>query len=230
MQCGKCGGNLEENAVLCKSCGERVEKHRRLRFKEIRNKKTMPVVIGAVIVLLAVLLLCLTIERVPSGMEALIYRYWEGIEQDDYTQWEYFYDKNLKAKKDDNGILPCMDGDEDGEYWTSSYLHRIHQELTYTCGEGFKVTYKINGYEELTDWEMIEFSQRLIDKYNMNLTYKYFPGMHDLYQKCVGSAYLYNIDIVIKDAQGNYTNLDGCEYVIYYTDNHWMIEEYSIPE
>lgn len=165
-------------------------------------------------------------DPAPEGREALIWRYYEGLETGDYEIWQVGYDGNGDVCKGNNkGILLGIGLDV---LWDEEYLREEYRYLKRQYGEGFEISYEIDDIHLMDDDQLIRFNQyfkRIYPDYPSHfaeITTKNEEGINQTYYGVTDKAWIYELYIEI-DGEDDDTAFKK-NFVVYQVDDRLYVE------
>lgn len=162
-------------------------------------------------------------DPAPEGREALIWRYFKGLETGEYNEWEYVYDDEGNVTKNGNGILFGM---HQRPEWKEK-LRDSHRYYTRECGDEFSITYEIDDVEPMDDEQIKAFNEYFMDQYFDNYDFEHYISYeYDdqgvSYVVVTDRAWIYELYIEIEGEDDDISYKSN--YVIYEIDGRLYIE------
>lgn len=159
-------------------------------------------------------------DPAPEGREAVIWRYFKGLETGEYEHWETGYDTEGNFRKH-SGILWDMD-----ESWAEEKLRDSHRYYKRKYGDDFTITYEVDDVESMDDEQLIRFSEYLEEQYDMyglnRITVTDENGREFVHPVVTDKAWIYELYIEIEgeDDDTSYKS----NYVVYEIDGQLFLE------
>lgn len=192
--------------------------------KKRSSKKWLIVVIAVVLaVAVGVVIATQSAFAEPKGPEAVLYRFLKGLETGDYGQWQYSYSGDDFSRDwfEKEGIFP--EKAAEGE-WSERTLKEYHMAFENGFGNDFKMDSGVYYVMELENDDLIEFSEDMIDKYDLSPGVMYFPNHYNLYAESLEHAYYMEFYSVIEGSKGS--EMLESYAVVYKYNDRWLIEPY----
>lgn len=187
MFCGKCGTQMEDNALFCPNCGERTvntDVNTKKQSKVNAKKFALPLAIVAGVVLIVVLFVSLI---GGGGYKKTLDNYYKAHENNDADLMynsvvaQYWIDYIEKGSGDPYAMEMIEDSLEDNiDDWD--------------CGENIKITYKIENERRATKEQLEDLEDNIYD------WYAYF--VYDRDEFSITDAYVLDIDFTVKGDEG----------------------------
>ena len=187
MFCGKCGTQMEDNALFCPNCGEKTvnpDANTKKQSKVNAKKFALPLAIVTGIVLIVVLFVSLI---GGGGYKKTLDNYYKAHENNDAELMynsvvaQYWIDYIEKG----SGAPYAMEMIED------SLEDNIDD---WDCGENIKITYKIENERRATKEQLEDLEENIYD------WYAYF--VYDRDEFSITDAYVLDIDFTVKGDEG----------------------------
>jgi len=163
------------------------------------------------------------IDPTPEGKEAVIWRYFKGLEDGNYELWEkgYLVDGGTFQH---TGILWDMEESWDKDRFRDSYRYYKRK-----YGDDLKITYEIDDVDPMDDEQLMRFSDYLLDKYGDRIrcyTALFIPykdvDAYEYHKVVTDQAWIYELYIEIEgeDDDTSYKS----NYVVYEIDGQLFLE------
>ena len=161
-------------------------------------------------------------DPAPEGREALVWRYFKGLETGEYEHWETGYDAEGNVRKN-RDILWDME-----ETWDEEELRDSHRYYERKYGDDFTITYEVDDVESMDDEQLIRFSDYFKEKYEypsftdttVTVYDEYGNGLW--YYVVTDKAWIYELYIEIEGEDDDISYKSN--YVIYEIDGRLYIE------
>lgn len=226
--CGRCGAQLDDNAIFCTKCGANLgQPNQQFNADAVKNvaakntvtaavkngdKKTLAIVggiVGAVVVLIVVFICCLIFG---GGYKDPLKRMKKTLENGDGKSYRQMVmsDKYFKAINNNNDAVDdYFKGDID-EYYD---YDRLWAPLEDMYGKNIKVTYDIKTKKKLKKSDLEDYQDDLQrDADSMGI---------DDYEPKVTAGYELKINLSVKGDDDKYTDTNSLH--VYKVDGDWVI-------
>lgn len=193
MFCGKCGTEVQNNAMFCPNCGEKVStasiptdterKSGTGVFSKSKNGKKVLISIQTLTVV-TVLIITITSLVGGKGYTKTLDRFYKSIENEDValmrsTLADYWIDYQLA---DYDSVTYLIDDVEE----------IIEDQLDdFDCGDSVKIHYTIKNAKRATKEDLIELKDNIYD------WYAYYMYDEDEFNKSIKDAYVLSISIQV---------------------------------
>lgn len=223
MFCGRCGTQIEDNALFCSGCGESVINADKITHKKHKFfTKKLALLLGMVmgVILITILLVSLMAgdsneyKRTGSGgYKRTLDNYYKAHENNDVDLMynsviaQYWIDYKEKGSGDSYAM----------ESIENSLKNNIND---WNCGKNIKITYKIKNEKRATKEQLEELEENIYD------WYAYFVYERDEF--LITDAYVLDIDFTVKGEKGteSFHYPDGL--LIIKENGRWRIPKGSI--
>ncbi len=205
MFCARCGSEVQEGSAFCGRCGAPIRPQgEEMTIKKHRSKK--PLVLCMIVAVIIIGVIAVVIHNSGSSGSSVFKRapyekpiknYFEGIEKQDVDMVKSaFHGAHLSYMPNN---------------FTEDKMDRVYSDLEDKFGYGFKISYKINSAEELSEREANNIQDTFsaadnLTEVNITLTIK-----GDTTQE-------YNGDLIIASFDDNYDILKAGGYVYAWDD------------
>lgn len=184
MFCGKCGTQMEDNALFCPNCGEKTTNDGLQNQSKINSKKfTLPFGLVAIVALIVVIIVSLI---GGGGYKKTLDNYYKAHEKNDA---DLMYNK----------VIAQYWIDYTNEGWSNSAYESIQDGIEdrieeWDCGDDIKITYKIQNERRATKEQLKDLEDNIYD------WYAYY--VYDRDEFSITDAYLLDIDFTVKGNEG----------------------------
>ncbi len=181
MYCGKCGTQIEDNAIFCPNCGEKTTNNSLQKQSKVNVKKIALPIAAIAIVLLIVALVVSLFSGV--GYKKTLDNFYKAHENNDA---ELMYNSVVAQY--------CIDYIEKGSgdpYAMEMIEDSLEDNIDdWDCGENIKITYKIENERRATKEQLEDLEDNIYD------WYAYFVYDRDKFS--ITDAYVLDIDFTVK--------------------------------
>ena len=186
MYCGKCGTQIDDNAMFCSNCGERTVITNTSTQKQPKvgaKKFALPLGIVAGVVLIIVLIVSLI---GGSGYKRTLDNYYKAHENNDA---DLMY----------NSVVAQYWIDYTNEGWGNSAYESIQDSIEdrideWDCGDEIKITYEVQNERRATKEQLEDLEDNIYD------WYAYY--VYDRDEFSITDAYVLDIDFTVKGDEG----------------------------
>lgn len=162
-------------------------------------------------------------DPTPEGKEAVIWRYFKGLENEDYELWEkgYLVDGGTFQH---TGMLWDMK-----ETWTKEVLRDSHRYYEREYGDDFTITYEVDDVESMDNEQLMRFSDYMVERYGdrihtygiLLIPYEHVDA-YEYHRVVSEKAWIYELYIEIEGEDDDISYKSN--YVIYEIDGQLFLE------
>lgn len=186
MYCGKCGTQIEDNALFCLNCGERTvntDANKNKQSKVTTKKSALTLAVVAGVVFIVVLFVSL---NSGGGYKKTLDNYYKAHENNDA---DLMY----------NSVVAQYWIDYTNEGWSGSAYETINDSIVeriyeWDCGDDIKITYEIENERRANKEELEGLEDNIYD------WYAYY--VYDRDEFSITDAYVLDIDFIVKGNEG----------------------------
>ena len=185
MYCGKCGTQIEDNALFCPNCGEKtLNSNTSTQQTTKTNIKRIALPTGIIAGVILVVVLAVSLLG-GGGYKRTLDNYYKSHENNDA---DLMYDS----------VVAQYWIDYYNEGWGSAF-DRIQDDIEeriddWDCGENIKITYKIENERQATKEQLEDLEDNIYD------WYAYY--VYDRDEFSITDAYVLDIDFTVKGDEG----------------------------